>query len=381
MRYFLVAGEASGDNLGALLIEEILLLDPRAEFMFWGGDAMQAASGGLAPKRHIRELAFMGFAEVARNLLTVLRLMREAKRQVAAFAPDTLVCIDYPGFNLRLGAWAKRRGVWVDMYVSPQIWAWRQGRVHRVIRDTNRVLCVLPFEVEFYARFGYAVTYAGHPLPKRVDRFSVSETLTVQDSEGARAAVGEVVALLPGSRLQEVRELLPVMLRACAKTGDRLPVIGAAPVLTDEELRGLSEEFGVGWTRDTYDLLGHAHTACVSSGTATLETALFGVPQVVCYRGGRISVAVARRLVKVPYIALVNLILGEQILPELIQGELTPASLAERLSEISAGPARELQLAGYGKLRERLLPYDAAATAAKFIVTRAQSADRAMNQA
>ena len=385
MRYFLLAGEASGDNLGAGLITEIRRLDPGAELAYWGGDHMRAAAGGLAPKQHLDALAFMGFVEVVANLRTLLGLLARAKRDVAAFAPDVLVCIDYPGFNLRLARWAKARGLRVDFYVSPQIWAWRRGRVHGIAAATDRILCILPFERDFYAGYGYAVDYVGHPLPKRVDDHARPERLRIVDPGGALAAEGPLLAVLPGSRRQEVRAMLAVMMagvrgfaeRRRRRTPGSRPyrvVLAAAPVLSDAFLEEVCREHGVGYVRSAYDLLSAAELACVTSGSATLETALFGVPQVVCYRGSALSVAIARRVVRVDYIALPNLILGEAVVPELIQGALTPEALAGALAALSEGPARERATRGYERLRAALAPYDAAAVAAGLVVEDARAA-------
>lgn len=382
MRYFLLAGEASGDNLGGLLAEQIRMLDPEAEFAFWGGESLAAATGS-APLRHIRELAFMGFAEVVANLRTIRRLERAARADVLRFRPDALIPIDYPGFNLRLGRWARARGFWVDFYVSPQIWAWRRGRVHKVARSFDRLLCVLPFEPDFYRRYGYGeeagfdVRYTGHPLPRRVDRYDRPAALSVHTAAGVRDLDGAlpVVALLPGSRRQEVRRILPAMADAIGELRARgvafEAVLGAAPVLAEAELETLAAEHNLGWVRSSYDLLAHAHVACVASGTATLETALFGVPQVVCYRGSRLSVAIARRLVTIDHIALVNVLLGRGAVPELVQEEATGANLAEELHALWAGRKRGAQIAAYGELRALLQPYDATATAARAIVERA----------
>ena len=379
MRYFLLAGEASGDNLGAELIPEIRRLDPTAEFAFWGGDGMQVATGGLSPKQHLRELAFMGFVEVVANLRTILGFVRRAKADIEAFAPDVLVCIDYPGFNLRVAKWAKARGMRVDFYVSPQIWAWRRSRVHKIVRAIDRVLCVLPFERDFYAGYGYEVDYVGHPLPQRVDRHPKPDQLDIVDPGGALADSGPILALLPGSRRQEVRALLDVMTAGVAGFAERRlhqqpaappyrVVIAAAPVLGDGFLEEVCTRYGVGYVRSAYDLLSVADLACVTSGSATLETALFGVPQVVCYRGSAISVAIARRLVKVDYIALPNLILGEAVVPELVQGEANAEAIAAALLALSEGPARGRALRGYERLRSALEPYEAAAAAASLIV-------------
>ncbi len=415
MRYFLVAGEASGDNLGGLLITEIRRIDPSAEFAFWGGDNMTEASG-LSPKQHLSALAFMGFVEVVANYRRIRGLLAACKRDVASFAPDALICIDYPGFNLRLSRWAKAREFWVDFYVSPQIWAWRRSRVHKIIRDTSRVLCVLPFEQAFYAGYGYEVAYTGHPLPKRVDEHKQVERLAVlgldsgldkstssveEDSTlagGDRAQRGHTpvntglgksrtLALLPGSRTQEVKALLPVMISAAERFAERRLteyeeqwriVIAAAPVLTDTQLKQIGREHGIGYVRNSYDLLSVASLACVASGSATLETALFGVPQVVCYRGAALSVAIARRVVKVEYIALPNLILGETVVPELIQDEVTLDRVSDELRALLLPQRLASVRQAYQRLRILLEPYDAARAAATLIVESARQRSSAV---
>ncbi|MFK8054983.1 MAG: lipid-A-disaccharide synthase [Saprospiraceae bacterium] len=378
MRYFILAGEASGDNLGALLMERMRDFDSEAEFGFWGGDAMtevaQQTQPGILPGRHIKELAFMGFAEVVANLPTILGFIKQAKKDVAKFNPDVLICIDYPGFNLRMSKWAKARNIRVEFYVSPQIWAWRQSRVHKIMRDTDRVICILPFEQGFYKSYGYDVAYTGNPLPKRIDEHVAPEKLVVQSLSGEQVVEHKVLALLPGSRVQEVSKHLPIMLEALQvlrkrnpELADLQPVIAAAPVLSDEQLTAFAKTYDVTWVRNSYDLLSHATMACVASGTATLETALFGVPQVVCYKGSSLSVMLARKLIKVDYIALANLICDAPVVPELIQEDFTAEKLADHLLKLYAGKARTEQENGYTELRTRLLPYDATEAAAKLI--------------
>jgi len=379
VRYFIIAGEASGDNLGALLIERIRGLDPKAKFGFWGGDLMtkvaQQTQPGVMPGRHVKELAFMGFAEVVANLRTILGLIKQAKKNVVDFKPDVLVCIDYPGFNLRISKWAKARGVRVEFYVSPQIWAWRQSRVHKIIKNTDRVICILPFEQEFYKGYGYEVSYTGNPLPKRIDQHVAPDQLTVETNAGKQIISQKVLALLPGSRVQEVSKHLPIMLEALQVLRKRnpelanlQPVIAAAPVLSDEQLLAFAKTYNVSWVRSSYDLLSHATLACVASGTATLETALFNVPQVVCYKGSGLSVMLARKLIKVKYIALANLICDKPVVPELIQKDFTAKKLADHLFELYDGDQRAAQEKGYADLRSKLLPYEATEAAARLIV-------------
>ncbi len=363
-----------------MLMDRILGLDPAAKFAFWGGDAMtevaQKVDSTARPGRHIKELAFMGFVEVVANLRTILGLIKQAKKDVEAFAPDVLICIDYPGFNLRMSNWAKAKGIRVEFYVSPQIWAWRRSRVHKIIKSTDRVLCILPFEEAFYKSYGYEVAYTGHPLPKRIDQHVAPEQLTVNTLNGKSISNQKILALLPGSRVQEVSKHLPIMLDALQvlrkrnpDLADLQPVIAAAPVLSDAQLSAFAKTYNVSWVRSSYDLLSHATMACVASGTATLETALFGVPQVVCYKGSAASVLLARKLIKVDYIALANLICDAPVVPELIQEEFTAKNLADQLSALHDGAARLKQEEGYAQLRKLLLPYEATNTAAQLIVS------------
>ncbi len=378
MRYFILAGEASGDNLGALLMGRLQALDSEAHFGFWGGDAMteiaQKKDSAAKPGRHINELAFMGFAEVVANLRTILGFIKQAKKDVTAFEPDVLICIDYPGFNLRMAKWAKARGIRVEFYVSPQIWAWRRSRVHKIIKQTDRVICILPFEKEFYKGYGYDVAYTGNPLPKRIDQHRPPEKLLVKTLNGEKIVNQKLLALLPGSRVQEVSKNLPIMLEALQvlrrqnpELSTLQPVIAAAPVLSDTQLLAFAKTYDVSWVRSSYDLLSHATMACVASGTATLETALFSVPQVVCYKGSKLSVMLARKLIKVQYIALANLICDAPVVPELIQEEFTADNLAAHLHALYDGEERVNQEKGYAELRARLKPYDATEAAAKLI--------------
>lgn len=327
-RLYVIAGEASGDLHGANLIKALKRIDPALEVRAWGGDRM--AGAGAQVVKHIRDLAFMGFAEVLMNLRTIARNLRACKEDIAAWRPDAVVLIDYPGFNLRIAGFAHGLGIKVIYYISPQLWAWKAGRVEQVRRSVDRMICILPFEQAWYAGRGVQVDYVGHPL------------LDAIEEEGTRPLVplpGDdprpVIALLPGSRRQEITRMLPVMLAAAERFPDHRAVVAAAPAVPGSLYAGLMRGSGATLvTGRTYDLLRQARAALVTSGTATLETALLGVPEVVCYSGNAFSYAIARRIVKVPFISLVNLIMEREVVRELIQGEMTTEAVAGELDSL-----------------------------------------------
>jgi len=359
MRYYIIAGEASGDLHGARLIEEIVKQDTDARIRAWGGELMRKA--GAEVVKDYRDLAFMGFVEVVLNLPTILGNFRECQNDIEAFRPDRLVLIDYPGFNLRIAKWARPRGYDITYYISPQIWAWHTSRVHQVRKNVDRMLVILPFEREFYARYGVEATFVGHPLLDVV--------------QGTEEAEKQHVAILPGSRKQEIGRSLPVMLAAAARLPDQKYVIAGAPGQEAEvyerimaTVEGPPDLHLVGG--QTYPTLAAAHTAMVVSGTATLETALFGVPQVVCYRGNAVNYWLARRLVasRIKYISLVNLVMDREVVPELIQGDFSPERLHGELRELLSGPRRDRQLADLADLRQALGSGGAAERAAAEIV-------------
>jgi lipid-A-disaccharide synthase len=352
MKYYLIAGEASGDLHASNLMKAIVAEDSDAGFRVWGGDMMEAAGGELV--KHYRDLAFMGFVEVVKNLPAILRNIRLCKEDILQYAPDALVLIDYPGFNLRIAKWAARRGIRVFYYISPQLWAWHASRVKIVQASIERMFCILPFEPEFYARYGYEVSYVGHPL---LDVLAPGPDPDFRARNGLPDA--PLIALLPGSRKQEISRMLGVMLDAI----DLLPekfhfVIAAAPAIEptfyEEIMQHRRERVSIVY-RQTYALLQEATAAAVTSGTATLEAALFNTPQVVCYRGGFLSYQIARRLVRIPFISLVNLIAGKEVVRELIQDDLQPQTLAETLLPLlSPTPQRQQMLEDYRALREAL---------------------------
>ncbi len=327
MRYYVIAGEASGDLHGGNLISALHKKDTKADFRCWGGDKMQAAGATLV--KHYRDLAFMGFVEVLANLRTILRNIDFCKKDILAYNPDVLVLIDYPGFNLRIAEWARQQGLKVVYYISPQVWAWKANRVKKIKRDVDKMLVILPFEVDYYKdKWSYDVTYVGHPLTEVIE--NERDNVPVQQLSDK-----PVIALLPGSRKQEIQVKLPIMLEMVEQFPDYQFVVAQAPSQPDSLYKNLIGNRNVLIANNqTYNLLKQAKAALVTSGTATLETALFGVPEVVCYKGNAISFWLATKLVDVKYISLVNLIMDKEVIKELIQDDFNPEQLKAELSKI-----------------------------------------------
>lgn len=342
-KIYMIAGEASGDLHGANLMKELRAEEPGIDFRFWGGDLMQEVSG--KPVKHIKDLAFMGFIEVVMNLKTILSNIKICKADILAYKPDALVLIDYPGFNLRIAEWAKEQNIPVYYYISPQIWAWKQNRVYKIKKSVDHMFVILPFEKDFYARFGVEVEYVGHPLLDAIEQYR--KTVFSADAFRQQWELGNkpIIALLPGSRKQEVRVKLPIMLEALKDMQEYEVLIAGAPSLDksfyEPMLTGKNVKIIHG---ATYDILGCAEAALVTSGTATLETALLNVPEVVCYKASPISYAIAKRLIKIKFISLVNLIMDREVVKELIQHECNPKQIREELQLIIEGGSKRPQL-------------------------------------
>lgn len=384
MKYYIIAGEASGDLHGSNLINELKKLDATATIRCWGGDKMQAAGAHLV--KHYRDLAFMGFWEVLKNIFTILRNLSFCKKDIDQFQPDTLVLIDYPGFNLRIAKWAKKKGLRIIYYISPQVWAWKENRVKMMKQAIDKMIVILPFEKDYFKnKWNWDVEYVGHPLVEVVERFKSG----VQRSEsgvGSRESVNHsplithhspIVALLPGSRKQEILKKLPVMLEVSKGFPSYQFIVAKAPGLDDNFYSSLLRSYNnvSAVSGKTYDLLMQANAALVTSGTATLETALFGIPEVVCYKGSFLSYEIGRRLVKVKYISLVNLIMDKPVVKELIQHDMNAKNLQHELHELLTNEQRISQLKkDYADLKNILSdtgPHgtrDASAKAAQLIV-------------
>ena len=352
MKYYLIAGEASGDLHGSNLMRALAEIDPQAQFRFWGGDRMEAVGGKLI--KHYRDLAFMGFWEVVTNLRTILRNIDLCKGDITAYQPDALIFIDYPGFNMRIAKWAKRQGIPTHYYISPQIWAWKENRIKAIRRDVDAMYVILPFEKDFYeGKHQYPVHFVGHPLLDAIAaRRGVSmEVFKRENGLDERP----IIALLPGSRKQEIAKMLSVMLSVVGSYHPYQFVIAGAPSLGYDFYRQFIREENVHFVSGkTYDLLSHAHAALVTSGTATLETALFRVPEVVCYRGNWISYQIAKRVISLKYISLVNLIMDAPVVTELIQGDLNTRNLKVELDKLLDPAYRDKLQRDYQALRERL---------------------------
>ena len=371
MKYYVIAGEASGDLHGSNLLRALKNEDAEAEFRVWGGDLMVKAGGELV--KHYRDLAFMGFTEVLMNLPKILRNIRFCKQDILSYKPDVLILIDYPGFNLRIAEFAFKNNIRVFYYISPQIWAWKQSRVHKIKKVVNRMYVILPFEKEFYAKFQVDVSFVGHPLLDAVEQFKHDSTFRKRHNLNELP----IIALLPGSREQEISRMLPEMLKSIATYTNHLPVIAAAPSISIEKYQTWTKGFSVHIIAgETYQLLAHAQAALVTSGTATLETALFMVPEVVLYKGGEISYWLARRLIKVRFISLVNLILDRMVVKELIQSEMNESRIQENLDTILyEGNYRTSMLQDYSELRKQLGGIGASERTAKDMVERLKTRD------
>jgi lipid-A-disaccharide synthase len=380
MKYYIIAGEASGDLHGSNLIKEIIKLDEQADIRCWGGDLMEAAGAKLV--KHYRDLAFMGFIEVIRNLPTILHNLKFCKQDILEFKPDVVVLIDYPGFNMRIAKWAKENGFKVIYYISPQVWAWKESRTKMIKKVVDKMLVILPFEKEFFARWDYKVEYVGHPLAHLIDRFDRSNYTFITQSQPSTEdpATKEIkkdnrdrIILLPGSRKQEILVKLPIMLGVTPHFPSYRFIVAQAPGQPFELYKDLITRYPnveVAFPGQTYTLLSNAKAALVTSGTATLETALFGVPQVVCYKGSPVSYQIARRLLKIKYISLVNLIMDKQVVTELIQHDLTVENLKTELDAILHNQDHISQLKkDYQDLKELLMQGgDASQRAAQEIV-------------
>lgn len=371
MKYYIIAGEASGDLHGSNLIKAIKSKDPEAEIHCWGGDLMQMAGGTLV--KHYKEMAFMGFFEVIANISQIFRNIAFCKEDISNFNPDIIVFIDYSGFNLRIASWAKKQGFQTNYYISPQIWASREGRIKKIKRDIDAMHVILPFEKDFYEnKHHFPVHFVGHPLIDAIGELPRTANNTFRD-QNQLDPEKPIITLLPGSRKQEVQKMLSLMLSITNSFPNYQFVIAGAPSLEADFYRSFIKSSQVGLVfNKTYDLLSISHAALVTSGTATLETALFKVPQVVCYRANWISYQIAKRIITLKYISLVNLIMDREVVKELIQNELNIKNLEKELSKILKGPHRVSQLEAYASLEQKLGGKGASKKAAALIVESAR---------
>lgn len=370
MKIFLSAGEASGDLHAGALIGQLRKLQPDTEFAFLGGD-MMAEAAGCAPIIHYKDMAFMGYTQVIKNLGKIFHNMKAAKKAIAEFRPDALVLVDYPGFNLKLAAFAHGLGIPVYYYISPKVWAWKEWRVKDIKKYCTKVLSILPFEVDFFRRHGMEVEYVGNPSVEEVDRKEAElQPLAAFVEQWRLPADRPLLALVPGSRRSEIAKNLPIMEEVACRFPQFQPVVAGAPAIE----RSFYRDFTTLPLVDdaTFELVRNSSCALVTSGTATLETALLGTPQVVCYRGNgtKLTYNIMRRLLKIPFVSLPNLIADSAIVPEMLLYRCTPDTVAAELEKILPGtPGRDEMLRGYARMRGRLGNSNAPARAAEVILT------------
>jgi len=329
MKYYILAGEPSGELYGAQLMTALLKKDEDAQFRYWGGEKMKSVSSGLDV--HIKDSSFMGFVEVVKNLPAIIKLFRITKESILEFTPDVIVLIDYPGFNLKLAKWAKLKGFKIVYYISPQVWAWKKGRVETIRKYVDELIVILPFEKEWFSQYNIDAKYVGHPLVPHITKF--------QDENRKGSTLDqEILALLPGSRLQEIKTLLPIMLNAVSSMNHKFEVVlAASPNVDYKVFQDLVKNYNFPIhikVNEVYDVLNNATLALVASGTATLETALFNVPQVVVYKTSSINYFIGKRLVNLPFFSLVNLIAGKEIVPELLQADASTKNIVSSLEKV-----------------------------------------------
>lgn len=352
MKYYLIAGETSGDLHGADLIRSLKELDANAQFRFWGGDLMKMEGGEMV--QHYSSMAFMGFAEVVRHLPKVIAKINQCKKDLINYNPDALILIDYPGFNLRIAKYAKSKGIKVFYYISPKVWAWKESRVKLIKKVVDKMFVIFPFEKGFYNKWNYEVEYIGNPLLDIIDNHIFCQDFLKRNKLGDKP----IIALLPGSRKQEVNKMLPLMLKLAPLYKDYQFVIAATSPIDPTCYRKFSNNHNTGVTvvfNATYDLLHHAKVALVTSGTATLETALLNVPQAVCYKTNPSTYWIAKSLIKIKYISLVNLILNKEAVKELIQHKCIVSKLEAVLKDLlSNSDYRKQMLEDYALLRNKL---------------------------
>ena len=374
MKYYIISGEASGDLHGSNLIKELFKLDEGAQVRCWGGDLMQAAGATLV--KHYRELAFMGFTEVIKNINTIFKNISFCKKDILANRPDVLILVDYPGFNLRIAKWARQQGLKIVYYISPQIWAWKENRIHSIKKNIDKMLVILPFEKDFYNKWNFEVEYVGHPLVEVVNDYKAEQeqnpkAVFQQQNPGTNHS--KIIALLPGSRQQEILKKLPIMLEVACHFPDYKFIVAKAPGLPEEFYAELLAPYNNvdAVVNKTYQLLNESAAAIVTSGTATLETALFGVPEVICYKSNNLSYQIAKRIINIKYICLVNLIMNKEVVKELIQDDLTVENIVAELKMLLFNnKKREALQKDYTALKELLTAGGhASSTAARSIYT------------
>jgi len=356
MKFYIITGEPSGDLHASNLVEEFKKCNNELEFRAWGGERLLAQGVELA--KHIKETAFMGLLDVLKNLGAIKKNLNYCKKDILKYKPDALILVDYPGFNLKIASFAKEQGIKVFYYISPKVWAWNKSRVAKLKKYVDELLVIFPFEVDFYQKYGMKVTYVGNPLLDEIGKGNFSFSYSTEKP---------IIALLPGSRKQEIESILPKMLTVVNTYPNHQFVIAAANTFSKQYYQSIMKENNVKLVFDeTYGLLSNATAALVTSGTATLETALFKVPQVVCYKTNWLTYFLAKNLIKIKYLSLVNILMDKLVVKELIQKELNKNSIKEEL-DILLNDNKEI-LTDYDKLIELLNKKGASKNAAQFIL-------------
>ncbi|MES2681027.1 MAG: lipid-A-disaccharide synthase [Bacteroidota bacterium] len=373
MKYYFIAGEASGDLHGSNCMKEILKLDPAAQFAFTGGSLMEQVTHVKAGI-HITQMAFMGFVDVLKNIGTIRKNFKTVKKEILNFKPDLLVLVDYPGFNLRMAKWATEQGIKVDYYISPTVWAWKENRVEQIKKYTNKLFVILPFEEAFYQKHQHKVYFTGHPLIDAIEDqragFKSKEEFIKHNNLSGKP----IIAVLPGSRAQEIERMLGIMLEVTKEFKDYEFVVAGSNNLPATHYKPLEQHHIKVVFSQTYELMNYAQAGIIKSGTSTLESALFKLPQVVCYKAGALSFAIGKQLVKIKYISLVNLIMDKPVVKELVQNDLTPKNISLELSRLLSDEAyRKNMISEYNNLVTQLGGSGASAKIAAYLVKDAQS--------
>ncbi len=354
MKYYIIAGELSGDLHASNLMKALKKKDAQAEFAFWGGDLMHAQGGQL--DMHYKSTAFMGIVDVLKNLGKIKRNFKQCKANILSFNPDLLILVDYPGFNLRMAEFAKKKGFIVYYYISPKIWAWKKKRAYKIKEFVDKLFVIFPFEIKFYKQFSYPVEFVGNPLLDAIENNIQNKKTKATFLEEHQLEDKPIIAILAGSRQQEIKHNLAIMLSVISKFPNHQFIMAAAASLDLEVYKSYTEKQNVKIIKDkTYDILQQSDAALITSGTATLEAALLGVPQLVCYRGDFFSYQIARRVMQVKYISLVNLVADKPIIKEYIQYQMTTDNLSAELEKIlNDKQYRKNMLNNYKKMREIL---------------------------
>jgi len=365
MRYYLIAGEASGDIYGSQLIEEIQTLDPKSKIRFWGGDLMRAKSDNLV--KHYKDTSVMGFFEVLKNLFKILKNIDYCKNDILEFKPDKIIYIDYPGFNLRICKWAKQKGFINHFYISPQIWAWKENRINAIKRDIDHLHVILPFEKKYYKnKHELEVHYSGHPLVNYINKFKSDNDFFKKNNIDKNQPI---IALLPGSRLQEINKVLPVFLSIVSIFKSYQFVIGGVESVGKEKYDKLIKNKKVKVVfNETYNLLANANATIVTSGTASLEAAVFRVPQIVCYKTSFITYFIGKMLINIKYISLVNLILNNNVVDELVQGGLNSNTLQKSINRVLEEDSKSEMIKSYNHLISMLYSENPSRKTAELII-------------